>query len=131
MCGLASFGENLQNFSFTAVDPKGSEVLTGTPATISCVVTGLTKDLNGVAWQNANGDPITPGGGDGGYQIADGSYEPASNSQTTTLTVPGDLNEEDAVYSCVITCTEHGIADQKTAVNSNIFSKYILGVVDI
>lgn len=109
----------------------GSEVVTGAPATISCVVTGLTKDLTGVAWQKANGDPITDGGA-GSYQITVGSYQSESDDgQTTILTVPGSLNTEDTSYSCVISSTEHGVTEQKTAVTSNIFSKYILGVVDI
>ena len=105
-------------------------MLKGTAATVSCVVSGLTKQLNDVAWHKSDDSPITHDGEEG-YQIAAGSYDPDSNSQTTILTVPALQNKDDAVYSCVITSTEHGQAAHKTAVNSNIFSKYIVGVVDI
>ena len=53
-----------------------------------------------------------------------GTYQGESNSQTTILTIPGAHNGADAVFSCVITSNEHGKSEEKTAVNSNVFSKY-------
>ena len=92
-----------------------------TQATISCVVTGLTKQLDTVAWQKPGDAPIT--NGQEGYTIADGSWDSGTNSQTTILTIPVAENAADQVYTCVITSNEHGITAQKTAVNSNVFSE--------
>lgn len=105
----------------SAVEAKGSEVLTATQTTISCVVGGLTKQLDTVAWQKPGGSSITDG--QGGYVIADGAYDPGTKSQTTVLTIPAADNDADQVYTCVITSTEHGQTADKTNVNSNVFSK--------
>ena len=113
-------------FFTSAVEVKHSEVLKGTQATISCVVTGLTKVLDAVAWEKPSGD----GGGtisDGtdGYKIDKGTYVSSSNSQTTVLTIPDTKNTADAVYTCVITSDEHGKTVQspeKKVVNSDVFS---------
>ena len=53
-----------------------------------------------------------------------GTYQGEYNSQTTVLTTPADENGADAVFSCVITSNEHGKSDERTPVNSNVFSKY-------
>ena len=105
------------------VEAKHSEVLNGTQAKISCVVTGLTKKLDEVTWEKSDsGGAITDG--TDGYQIDVGTYQNESNSQTTILTIPDASNVADAVFSCVITSNEHGKSDEKTAVNSDVFSKY-------
>ena len=107
----------------SAVEAKHSEVLNGTQAKISCVVTGLTKKLDAVTWEKSDsGGAITHG--TDGYQIDMGTYQDESNSQTTILTIPDASNRADAVFSCVITSNEHGKSDEKTAVNSDVFSKY-------
>ena len=103
------------------VEAKGSEVLANTQATISCVVKGLTEELNAVAWQKPGGSSITNGAD--GYVIADGTYDSGSKTQTTVLTIPAAENSADQVYTCVITSTEHGQTEHKTDVNSNVFSK--------
>ena len=106
------------------VEAKHSEVLKDTEATISCVVTGLTKALDAVVWEKPDsGGAITDG--TDGYQIDEGTYQDGTNSQTTILTVPVAKNTADAVYTCVITSTEHGETDDKTDVKSEIFSEYI------
>ena len=94
-------------------------------------MSGLTTQLDLVAWETSNGTPVTPGEGAQDFKIDFGTYQPASNSQTTILTVPGAETGADAAYNCVITSNEHKQTDHKTAVNSNIFSKYIVRVVDI
>ena len=106
-------------------------MLKDSQATISCVVSGLTTQLDSVAWETSGGSPVTPGEGAEDFKIDLGTYQPASNSQTTILTVPGTSNGADAAYNCVITSAEHKQTDDKTAVNSNTFSKYIVRVVDI
>ena len=105
------------------VEARHSEVLKDTQTTISCVVSGLTKKLDGVTWEKPDsGEAVTDG--TDGYQIDVGTYQDESNSQTTILTIPADENEADAVFSCVITSNEQGKSDNKTAVKSDIFSKY-------
>ena len=94
-----------------------------TEITISCVVSGLTKQLDAVTWEKPDsGGAITDG--TDGYQINDGTYQGESNSQTTVLTIPAAENRADAVFSCVITSNEHGKSDEKTAVNSDVFCKF-------
>ena len=101
------------------MEAKHSEVLKGTGATISCVVSGLTKKLDGVAWKKPGGDAIT--NGEDGYEIDQGTYE--NHKQTTILTVPAAADRADSVFTCVITSTEHGISQEPYDVNLNVFGK--------
>ena len=105
----------------SGIEAKNSEVLKDTQATISCVVTGLTKQLDTVAWQKPGGTPINDG--DNGYGIAVGTWDSGSKSQTTILTIPAAENTADKVYTCVITSNEYGVTERKTDVNSNVYSK--------
>ena len=83
----------------------------------------MTKKLDTVTWEKSDsGGAITDG--TDGYQINEGTYQGVSNSQTTILTIPGAHNGADDVFTCIITSNEHGISDEKTAVISNVFSKY-------
>ena len=100
-------------------------MLKDSQATISCVVSGLTTQLDLVAWETSNGTPVTPGEGAQDFKIDFGTYQPASNSQTTILTVPGASNGADAAYNCVITSVEHGKSADKISVKLNVFSEYI------
>ena len=99
-----------------------------TQAMISCVVNGLTRQLEDVVWTQPNGGGVITDGEDG-YQIDVGTYLGDSNSQTTVLTVPADKNTDDAVYTCVIQSDEHGKtaeAPERTEVKLNVFSEYLL-----
>ena len=117
----------MRKFVISAVEVKHSEVLKDTVATISCVVNGLTKQLEEVAWKNSNG-LITHGSVVAtDYQIEKGSYIPGSKSQTTVLTIPATKNTEDAVYTCVIQSDEHGKtsgSEEETTVKLDVFSEY-------
>ena len=95
------------------------EQLTGTIARISCTVTGLTEELGLTKWTTSEDVDVTSLEG---YTVVPGSLE--VDTQTTTLTVPADKNNNDAIYWCVITSTEHGVTEQKTEVTSKVFSKY-------
>ena len=97
-------------------------MLKDTQATISCVVTGLTKQLDAVSWEKPNSGGAISHGIDG-YQIDVGTYQDGSNSQTTILTVPAAVNGADAVFSCVITSNEHIKSAKRFPVNSNVFSE--------
>ena len=109
----------MKRILISGVEAKHSEVLKATQATISCVVTGLTKALDAVAWQKPDGAPITDQ--QDGYEIAEGTY--ADHKQTTILTVPADADRTDSVFTCVITSNEHRITAAETDVNLNVFSK--------
>ena len=95
------------------------EQLTDTIARISCTVTGLTKELGLTKWTTSEDVDVTSLEG---YTVVPGSLE--VDTQTTTLTVPADKNNNDATYWCVITSTEHGVTEQKTEVTSKVLSKY-------
>ena len=115
----------VNKFVISAVEAKHNEVLKDTATTISCVVNGLTKQLEAVAWKNSDG--LITHGTDvtNDYQIEDGSY--GSNSQTTVLTIPAIKTTADAVYTCVIQSDEHGKvsgAELETTVKLDVFSEY-------
>ena len=100
------------------------EQLTGTEATISCVVSGLTKALNGVTWKTSGGVDVTTG--KAGFTSKAGDFVAGTKSQTPTLTVAADQNKKDDTYVCIVSSTEHGVTDQSTTVHLKIFSKYYL-----
>jgi hypothetical protein len=122
----------VRKFVTSEVVAKHSEVLKDTAATISCRVNGLTKQLDAVTWEKPNsGGVITHGTALDDYQIAVWTYDPDHNSQTTVLTIPVSANGADAVYTCVIQSDEHGKtsgAEEKTNVNSNVFSEYLTNI---
>ena len=103
------------------MEAKNSEVLKDSQATISCVVKGLTKQLDTVTWEKPGDNAIT--NGEENFVIDMGTYDPSTKSQTTILTIPLAENTADKIYTCVITSNEHGITARKTGVNSNVFSK--------
>ena len=108
-------------FFISAVTAVNKEQLTGTIATISCIVSGLTKKLDGVKWKKSDDTDITSG--QGGYTTDDGNFN--NGSQTTTLTVGPSVNTKDDTYSCLITSIEHGVTEKSTSVNSAVFGKLI------
>ena len=96
------------------------EVLTGTPAEISCKVTSLPAALRTVKWEKSDGTDVTsdvPG-----YTSNDGIFD--DGSQTTTLTVAGEVNTVDSTYNCLITpATQDNATKVSTEVTLDIFSK--------
>ena len=93
--------------------------MTGTVATISCTVGGLTRELDEVKWTKSDNTDITSG--PDGYTIDVGNFN--GNSQTTTLTVAADQNTQDSTFNCVITSNEHSVTDKSSPVNLIVFSK--------
>ena len=110
---------NCNQITISEVNAVNKEQLTGTIARISCTVTGLTEELGLTKWTTSEDVDVTSLEG---YTVVPGSLE--VDTQTTTLTVPADKNNNDATYWCVITSTEHGVTEQKTEVTSKVFSKY-------
>ena len=95
------------------------EQQTGTVATISCIVAGLTRQLDDVKWTKSDTTDITSG--QHGYNIHIGTF--IGDSQTTALAVAAEQNNQDTTYNCLITSNEHDETDKITTVNLNVFSK--------
>ena len=107
-------------FNPSGVQPINKEVLAGTDAVISCIISGITQQLDAVVWTKDGTDVTTLSGSN--YVVSSGTYD--SNSQTTTLTVKAAANTADSTYTCVITSQEHQETNKPTTVNLNVFSKY-------
>ena len=105
-------------YTILDVEATNQEVESGVDASISCVVTGITKKLDAVIW-NKDGTDVTslPGSN---YVVSPGTYD--SNSQTTTLTVKAAANTADSTYTCVITSDEWQETLKETTVALNVFS---------
>ena len=104
------------------MQPINIEVEISTEATISCVVTGITQQLDAVVWTKGGAD-VTTLSEDNSYVVSAGTY--GSNSQTTTLTVKAAVNTADSTYTCVITSNEHQETNKATIVTLNVFCKFI------
>ena len=74
-------------------------MLANTQTTISCVVNGLTKQLDTVTWEKPSGVGITHNVD--GFLIEVGTFDVDTKSQTTVLTIPATQNTADNVYRCV------------------------------
>ena len=106
----------ISNSAVTAVDKSP---IVGTEVTISCIVNGITRQLDTVTWTKSDGSLITSG--QDGLTVDPGIF--SGSSQTTTLTVAGPQNNQDTTYNCVVTSNELGITDKSTAVNLEVFSE--------
>ena len=95
---------------------------TGTDETISCIVTGITKELAAVVWRKDGTDVTTLSGSN--YVVSPGNFE--SNSQTTTLTVKAAANTVDSSYICAITSNEYLVNNRETTVALNVFGKELV-----
>ena len=110
---------DVKKFFVSEVTAVSKEQMTGTVATISCIVAGLTKNLDKVKWTKSDNTDITSG--QDGYTIDVGTFK--VDSQTTTLTVAAHQNNQDASYNCVITSNELDARNKTTAVSLKVFSK--------
>ena len=110
---------DLLNITFLqlGVQPISKEILAESEATISCVISGITKQLDSVVWTKGGTDVRTFSGGN--YIVSAGTY--GSNSQTTTLTVKAAVNTADSTYTCVITSNEHQETNKATTVSLDVF----------
>ena len=116
---LPSFSNYLYR---SGVQPVNKEVLTATDATISCVISGITRQLDSVVWRKGGTDVTSLSGSN--YVVSVGTY--SSNAQTTTLTVTADVNTADTTYTCVITSNENQEINKPTIVTLNVFCKFAM-----
>ena len=85
-------------------------------ATLSCVVGGLTHELESVVWKRGGDDVKTLGDN---YVQVDGSIN--GTSQTTTLQVK-DVGVTDTDYKCIVKANVTHV-DVETTVTLAVFSK--------
>ena len=109
-------------YLISEITPTDKEIESDTDATISCIVTGITKQLDAVVWTKGGTD-VTTLTEDNSYVVSAGTY--GSNSQTTTLTVKAAVNTADSTYTCVITSNEWLETDKETPVLLNVFGKFL------
>ena len=107
---------------FSDVEPINKEVKSGTDAVVSCIISGITQQLDGIVWKK-DGTDVTTLTEDNSYVVSAGTY--GSNSQTTTLTVKIAVNTADSKYTCGVDSNEWNLSDQQTAVILNVFGKNI------
>ena len=103
--------------SCSDVTPGNKEQEKGSPATISCKVTGLTTVLDGVKWKKSDNTEITSVVGS--FVIDTGKL--SGDTQTTTLTVPASQTDQDKSYNCLIISNEHRAIEKSTTVNLKVF----------
>ena len=103
----------------SGVLPVNKEVEAATDAIVSCVVTGITQQLDAVVWRKSGTDVTSLSGSN--YVVSAGTY--GSNSQTTTLTVKAAANTADTTYTCAITSNEWLLANRDTTVSLDVFCK--------
>ena len=103
----------------SGVLPVNKEVEAATDAIVSCVVTGITQQLDAVVWRKGGNDVTTLSGSN--YVVSAGTY--SSNSQTTTLTVKAAVNTADSTYTCAIASNEWLVSNRETTVVLNVFCK--------
>ena len=104
------------------VTAVNKEVLIGTPAEISCKVTGLTAALKSVKWEKSDGTDVT--NGVPGYTSQAGTF--GGGSQTTTLRVAGSQSKADSAYKCLMRLgTQDGSTELSSSVHLKVFSKLI------
>ena len=103
---------------FSEIEPVSKEVEIRTDATLSCVITGITRKLDSVVWTK-DGTDVTTLSEDNSYVVSAGTY--GSNSQTTTLTVKAAVNTADSTYTCVITSNEYQENNKETTVTLDVF----------
>ena len=90
---------------------------TGTETSVSCVITGITQQLDSVVWRKDGSDVTTLS--EDNYVVSAGTY--SSNSQTTTLTVKAAVNTADSTYTCAITSDEWLVTNRQTDVILDVF----------
>ena len=105
---------------FSEIEAVSKEVEIRTDATLSCIINGITQQLDTVVWTK-DGTDVTTLTEDNSYVVSAGTY--GSNSQTTTLTVKAAVNTADSTYTCVITSNEYQESNKETPVSLDVFGK--------
>ena len=95
------------------VEGTKKAVLVGTPATLSCKVTGLTAGEVNISWLPSNSGTVTTG-----------SLDTSSGTQTSTLLIENP--QSDQTYTCKVTSTTYTESPySETEIALDTFSKYL------
>ena len=101
-------------FTDNCIGVEGTKkvVLVGTPATLSCKVTGLTAGVD-ISWLPSNSGSVTTG-----------SLDTSSGTQTSTLIIENP--QTDQTYTCKVTSTVYTESPySETEIALDTFSKYL------
>ena len=101
------------------------EVVASTEAKLSCVVHGLTRQLDLVRWESFEGE-ITDG--TDGYEIDVGTYDDDTNSQTTVLSIPASQVTADSTFTCIVLSEDYEIDAERNDVHLRVFGKSSAGI---
>ena len=112
-------GATTYEYHCSGIQPISKEVEAESEVTISCIVTGISQQLNTIVWTKEGNDVTTLS--DSSYITTPGIY--SSNSQTTTLTVKAAANTADSTYTCVIASDEWLVNNLETTVTLEVFCK--------
>lgn len=109
----------LRTFSIAS---SSKEVRTGTTATLTCDITGLTVSTSKIKWSRAGAEYTQQDNADNeNYQVNAGSI--SSNAQRTTLALGGPVTSADAVFTCMVQIDGEWFSE--TNVQLNTFSQII------
>ena len=97
---------------FPDVAAEDIEVLTGTEATLTCTVNGITELENSIVWKTKEIDNLS---GNAGYIIS------GADTLETTLTVKAASNTADTIYTCDVTPKAGTVTS--TQVSLNVFGE--------
>jgi hypothetical protein len=103
------------SFPVSAVEAISKEVLINTETVISCKIKYITEQMS-IEWSG-----FTSGQN---FDQKQGTYDPSSNSQTGTLTVPSAAVKTDMTYTCSISSAVNKDSAVKTRdVHLNVYGK--------
>ncbi|XP_063693677.1 serine-rich adhesin for platelets-like [Bolinopsis microptera] len=91
----SNFSDTTVNLNVYDVESVNTEVKTGSYATISCIITGITETV-AVTWRTSTG-PVS------GDKLVPTQGSHSDGTQTSTLAVDGTLVNEDTAYTCRVT----------------------------
>jgi len=93
-------------------------VLLNIETVISCTITDIGEQMK-IEWAGfQQGSDFVP---------AHGTYEPASNSQTGTLTVKSAAVTADKTYACTVSSMSNPTSDTKSMdVQLNVYGNYLI-----
>ena len=104
------------------VVPSDVEKERGRDMTLTCVVSGISQQLDSVVWK-LQATPVTDLSSTT-YTVTEGIYDGSTNSQTSILVVSAIGNTVDSVYKCVITSDEWLQTDYETVITQRIFGMF-------
>ena len=117
-----SIDDLIDIFNPSGIDIIHKEVLKGTEVILSCMVTGLTQNLDTFKWYDSHGFLLDNSLTDYGIDLS--PLDDEFNNQTMELTVPSFRNTEDTFYTCKVSSAEHGNDTFEANVSLCVYSTF-------